>query len=612
MIKTIYLIPLFLLFTFSTLADNAVVLNYTIDINVKGKQLITQTFLKIQVNNPNGDKYVGFKLNYSKKFKLNGISGKIFDLAGNRLHKLSKKEIKVSSAFYKSTFYSDHFVKKFTLKHNKYPYIIECRYTYKTSSFIQITDWSPVWDTDITTQNAQLTFTCPDDYKYKLRSREIDPPISKKVVDGQQTTRWKSSYTNKKFDNVLMPPIDELLPHLLIVPLNFNYITNGNFASWKSFGQYYTKITEGLDELTQTEKETIDQLCYQITDTTQLINTLYHYMQDNTRYVDVSIKFGGLLTYPANYVCNKKFGDCKALSNYMKALLHYKGIEAQPALVVAGNNPEPILTDFPSQQFNHVILCIPRNDTIWLECTAKTFPTNYLGAFTQNRPVLLINGEQSKLVKTPVIKPEEATNIFSYNFYKPNEKTVEVNYKTALRTNNFENIRGVATYKNDRDIEDYIAWFIDLPNVKVNTWQIEDQDRGSSYLILNSKLTCTTPYETIGAYLKIKHPPFKLPKFEPIPDRKFDVRITSPMVQTDTICYTHDFKGLMFNSNESELFESPFGTYHIERSITDHRFIVIRHIVIPTQTIKLCDYPEFYQFYTNLNDASLSTLFTPK
>lgn len=610
--KILCVIILLQLFAFYTYAVDAVVLNYDVKISIKGQQKISETFLKIQVNHPNGDKYVHFNLDYSRHFKLGEISGEIYDMTGKRLRKLTKNDIKVSSSFHNSTFYSDHFVKKFTLKHNQYPYIIECRYIYKTSSFIQIADWSPVWDTDIPTQCASVYFTCPIDYDYKIKSISIDPPTSRKETDGSKTTIWKSSYTNQKFDNILMPPLYELLPKLLITPQNFKYIINGSQTSWTKLGQYFSTINKGLDVLTPTEKETINQLTYQIRDTVLLINTLYQYLQDNTRYVNISIKHGGLLTYPATYVCNKKFGDCKALCNYMKALLRYKGIDSQTAMVVSGNNPVAVYTDFPSQQFDHVIICIPRLDTIWLECTTKLLPSNYIGAFTQNRQVLLIDDEKSKLVKSPAIMPEQVNNVFSYHFHNQHEKNVEVNYKATLRSTNFEKLRGIATYQSNRETEEFISGFIDLKNVKINTWQIDDPSRDSTYLNLLCNFSCTSPCEAIGNYFKINHPPQKLPKFETVDNRKFDVRITVPIAQTDTIKYTQNFKSLSLSTNKNTQIESPFGMYKIEHILTNEQYIIIRHFVIPAQTIQLSDYAEFYQFYSKLYNSCASTLFTKK
>src|SRR5690606_4540730 len=95
------------------------------------------------------------------------------------------------------------------------------------------------------------------------------------------------------------------------------------------------------------------------------------------------------------------YGDCKALSNYMVALLGSVGIKGYYSLIMAGENFTPLQTDFPSSQFNHVVVAVPNgSDTLWLECTSQTQPFGYLGSFTDDRYALMILDDGATLVKT--------------------------------------------------------------------------------------------------------------------------------------------------------------------------------------------------------------------
>ncbi|MFX4389041.1 hypothetical protein ABTA48_19565, partial [Acinetobacter baumannii] len=63
----------------------------------------------------------------------------------------------------------------------------------------------------------------------------------------------------------------------------------------------------------------------------------------------------------------------------MVALLKEAGIKANNVLIKAGEGKTDILSDFPSNQFNHVVVCVPNGkDSIWLECTSQTVSPGYM------------------------------------------------------------------------------------------------------------------------------------------------------------------------------------------------------------------------------------------
>jgi Domain of Unknown Function with PDB structure (DUF3858) len=133
---------------------------------------------------------------------------------------------------------------------------------------------------------------------------------------------------------------------------------------------------------------------------------VYEYMQKRSRYVYIGFGIGGFQPIAAQKVHEVGYGDCKALSNYTKALLGAAGIKAYPVIIYAGEGKQANsfrYKDFASVgQANHEIICVPTaTDTVWLECTSTTLPAGFLGEFTDNRRGLLINENGGFLVKTP-------------------------------------------------------------------------------------------------------------------------------------------------------------------------------------------------------------------
>ena len=132
------------------------------------------------------------------------------------------------------------------------------------------------------------------------------------------------------------------------------------------------------------------------------IAILYRYMQKEFRYVSIQFGIGGFKPFPISFAEQKKYGDCKGLTHYMKNMLNAVGIKAYAALINAGTNEFPVDPTFASSIFNHVILCVPlKNDSVWLECTSKQTLPGVLGTFTENRNALLLTENGGVIAKTP-------------------------------------------------------------------------------------------------------------------------------------------------------------------------------------------------------------------
>lgn len=89
----------------------------------------------------------------------------------------------------------------------------------------------------------------------------------------------------------------------------------GDLSTWESYVNWECDLIDGLDQLQENEVQVIKSKVQGIIDTIEMVKTLFHYLQDNFRYVSVNIETGGLKPYPASYVALNKFGDCKGLAN---------------------------------------------------------------------------------------------------------------------------------------------------------------------------------------------------------------------------------------------------------------------------------------------------------
>ncbi|HEY4334536.1 MAG TPA: transglutaminase domain-containing protein, partial [Puia sp.] len=140
------------------------------------------------------------------------------------------------------------------------------------------------------------------------------------------------------------------------------------------------------------------------------VYALYQYLQQNTHYISIQLGIGGLQPFSAEYVSTKKYGDCKALANYMVSLLKEAGITGKYVEIEAGDNAVPLEENFVCHQFNHAISCVPmEKDTIWLECTSQTQSPGFMGSFTGGRKAVLSDEEGGHVVQTPIYSATDNT-----------------------------------------------------------------------------------------------------------------------------------------------------------------------------------------------------------
>ena len=198
-------------------------------------------------------------------------------------------------------------------------------------------------------------------------------------------------------------PVENKLPYGFFMPRIFTYAgISGVSDTWGTFGKWVADIGTGLDKLPEDEIKKVREMTADKQSDVEKVRVLYRYLQKNTRYVSVIVGPGGYKTHSAQYVCSNKFGDCKALNNYMRSMLEVAGITSYYTLVNAGAEEQDTDTSFVFPSFNHVIQYVPlKTDTIWLECTSSLLPFNYLGTFTSGKHALVIDGEKSYLKKTP-------------------------------------------------------------------------------------------------------------------------------------------------------------------------------------------------------------------
>lgn len=386
---------------------DAVIRNSTTNFEVEDESNAEETVtFVVTVLDKDRRNYGRLVLPHDKFREIDDLDGEILDSKGNEIRDLNDDDIKDFSDEDGYTLYQDSRVKLAELYYDQYPYTI--KYSYKIS-FNGYIAW-PIWFSRESLDPVELTkfiVKVPENFnlRYNSNNRLAIPKVS---IDGR-TYSWEAKNLNALSYDAVGEDIDHVATIVRIAPSNFEIDGyKGNLDSWKGFGLWYYQLCQGRDVLPDGAAKEVKSFISPTDSDSLKVVKLYKYLQSHTRYVSVQLGIGGWQPFDASYVYEHGYGDCKALANYMVSLLKEVGIKAYPVLIYLGEEQFPISKDFPSNQFNHVVVYVPlKNDSLWLECTSTTQSAGEVEWQIENREALEVTPAGGVLIRTPKSNSQE-------------------------------------------------------------------------------------------------------------------------------------------------------------------------------------------------------------
>ncbi len=347
---------------------------------------------------------------YTDKFmQLESAEIMVYDAAGIQLNKYKKKDLGVDNAGEGLIEEGKVYFRKVSA--TTFPITVEFNYELYFNGQIDYPDYA-IMSVEESVEQSSFTVQVPAelDLRYKAQRTSIRPTVTN---DGKSITyRWQVSHEPALRHEKGSVGQRSRYPKVLISPNKFELDGYpGDMSSWKNFGLWYGQLGAKAINFNEEQKAFFRNLVKDIPDEREKVKKIYQFLQTNCRYVSIQLGIGGFKPFEASFVDKKKYGDCKALSNYTQACLDAVGIRSHQALINAGYTEAPVDPGFPQNSFNHVILCVPfAKDSVWLECTSRTNDFGVLGGFTENRNALLITPDGGVLAATP--KSRSTDNIF--------------------------------------------------------------------------------------------------------------------------------------------------------------------------------------------------------
>lgn len=615
--------PLFLIFLFvtfiSSAQENYSIANLTTELIEKSNSVIIQQDIRVIIDdyddmtihedkiitilNEKGMSALDAYASYDKSTKIRNLVVTIYNALGSEIKTFKERDFMDVSAVSSVSLYTDNRVKYLEYTPASYPVTIHFEKETKTSNTAFIKSFTPY--TNYYQSIKSSTFRIENNSEIVLRFSENGFMEGVSIEnDNPNLLTYSVSNLPSISREVYSPSFETFTPKVMFALQTFELEgEKGEVSNWQEFGLWqHENLLKGLDQLPESTISEIKLLTQNLETTRKKAKAIYEYVQNNTRYISVQIGLGGWKPISAKEVDDKKYGDCKGLTNYTKALLNLVDIESNYCVVYSGSEIQDISEDFTSMQGNHVILNIPQenDEDIWLECTSQDIPFNFLGTFTDDRKVLAVNPTGGEILRTPAYTEKD-------NYQKTTaeiniiEKAITANVKIKTSGTQYDNRYSLGG-ENEKNIKShYLSYWNNLKEMILISHEFSNNKEDVTF-IEKVKLKADNYVKIYGNDLILDVNPFNkfqvnLPNYKV---RQTPFNVSRGFVDEDE--FTFNLENLTLDTELKDInLNSEFGSYQLSFEIKDNTLIVKRYFRLNKNNYQKSDYEKFVEFFSQIS-----------
>jgi len=450
---------------------NAILRLHQMDITIASQRSMNiKTQRVVTVLNNKGSDNIDAYQHYDKSTSIKSIEAIVYDAFGNEIKKIKRKDFRDQSAVSGSTLFSDNRIIYLDYTPISYPFTVVYNCEVETSNTAFIPQWYFLGDYYLSAEKCALNVTFPKELGFKKKEFRISDFNIKKTIETDTQLSYVATNIQAQKPEDLSPSYGDLFPTVMMGLENFHLEgVDGKATTWEAFGKWYgEKILTGTTVLTEETKAKIKALVGEEKDPIKKARIIYDYVQKKSRYVNIAVGIGGWKPMLANDVDRLGYGDCKALSNYTKALLEVVDVPSYNTILYGNRYKTNIQSDFVSMQGNHMILAIPNdNNYVWLECTSQDDPFGYQGTFTDDRDVLVVKPEGGEIVRTKIYDDKGNTQLGKGNYTIDKEGNFSGILQIASQGSQYESKARVETFQPNEKEEHYKEYWDNINNLKL-------------------------------------------------------------------------------------------------------------------------------------------------
>lgn len=397
----------------------------------------TYTYI-ITILDANGDNAAHFSTKCSQFEKLDKFSGTVTDTLGNIIKKFSKSDL--NSSEYSQALAEGNITYFLECYVPQYPYRVEYKWQVSNENgIIAFPSLSPQSYFAQSVEKSDYKLIVPQEMGCRFYESGVKNAVnigkddSGKIIVTASLKNIKAIPSGEQFSC----DIDEIIPKIRFAPTNFIFDKHpGSLSTWESLGEWESLL---LKEAEAPISEELKVKLHALTDTCKTdrskVKCIYNLLENTTRYVSIQLGIGGYKPISPIKTFTLGFGDCKALSFYMKSMLNEIGIRSD--YVTISTIYRDLIPGFANmEQMNHAILRVPLvGDTLWLECTNPSLPFGYIHNSIAGHNALVIKDGKGVMARVPEY-PSNATQS-SINY----DVTVNPDFSGSLNVSEHKSLR---------------------------------------------------------------------------------------------------------------------------------------------------------------------------
>lgn len=578
-------------------------------------KLVVKYNVVFTILNENGLDYASFNAYEDGFTKLKFVKGEQFDKFGISVKKIGKKDLQTSTL--SSNFKGDDKRYFYDFEIQGFPFTVEFEYVKEISSnfFLHNNYFIPGFGVAVQKSIFEYNSSIPNQFVFE--ENHFGSFISKKIEQNGALVSWELNNFKAIKEEPLSTDKSIFLPHLLISPVSFELDGyKGKMDSWENFGNFIAQLNQNRQEISLELKNKMQSIKGAYPNKKEQAKKIYEYVQQNYRYVSIQLGIGGWQPIPAMEVEINGFGDCKGLSNLTHSLLKEVGIKSNYVLVGAGNN-EFVEKNFPNNSFNHIILQLPfENDTTWLECTSHITPFGYLGDFTSNRDVLVID-KKPYLGHTPKYTAEVNSRITNCKLEVDLNHNVLVNFNVNFKGQEYDDIIG-NILGGKEDMKKYVYDKISSQGLNIQQYNINEIRNSIPEIeitaILDSKdfIKSTTKRIFIPTSIMKSKINNLIASIENDRNRITPFIIDHSWSQTDSVFIESIESKELEEQITKTVVITEFGKLNYHTEITEKGILFIRHFELNEGIFPPIKFNDFYEFISKSNKVFNKTIILKK